>query len=60
MDGNYSASTIYFNDDFIFTESVGTIKVPTSTGNIKVSAKGKNLKEFLSSVFAKEESPTVI
>ena len=56
MSGNYNAENIYFNEDFIFTEDVGTIKIPKE-GNITVSAAGKNLKEFLSTVFAKEENP---
>lgn len=59
MDGNYSAETIYFNNDFIFTKDLGAIEVPEDTGNITVEAKGKNLKEFLSSVFAKEENPKI-
>lgn len=59
MDGNYNAENIYFDEDFIFTEDVGTIKIPEE-GNITVAAAGKNLKEFLSTVFAKEENPIII
>lgn len=58
MDGNYNAENIYFDEDFIFTEDVGTIKIPKE-GNVTVSAAGKNLKEFLSTVFAKEENPII-
>jgi hypothetical protein len=58
MSGNYNAENIYFDEDFIFTEDVGTIKIPEE-GNITVAAAGKNLKEFLSTVFAKEENPIV-
>lgn len=59
MDGNYNAENIYFDEDFIFTENIGTIKIPSS-GNIKVDAVGKNLKEFLGDIFAKEIKPTVV
>lgn len=58
MDGNYNAENIYFDKDFIFTEDIGTIKIPEE-GNITVAAAGKNLKEFLSTVFAKEENPII-
>ena len=58
MDGNYNAENIYFNNDFVFTENIGTITIPES-GNIVVSANGKNLKEFLSTIFAAEKDPEV-
>jgi hypothetical protein len=43
MDGNYNADNVYFDDDFIFTESVGTVVIPES-GSTKVAAAGKNIK----------------
>jgi hypothetical protein len=58
MDGNYNAENIYFDEDFIFTEDIGTITIPEA-GNITVAAAGKNLKEFLSTVFTKEENPII-
>lgn len=58
MDGNYNAENIYFDEDFIFTKSIGTVNVP-STGSISVEAAGKNLKDFLSSLFSEEELPIV-
>jgi hypothetical protein len=58
MDGNYNAENIYFDEDFIFTEGVGTVEIPEE-GNITVAAAGKNLKEFLSTIFAKEENPII-
>lgn len=57
MDGNYRADNIYFDEDFIFTKAIGTIEIPAS-GNITVSAAGKNLQEFFASIFAEEEYPT--
>lgn len=57
MDGNYNASNVYFDEDFIFTKSVGTVTIPSS-GNIKVEAAGKNLKEFFAGIFAEEADPT--
>lgn len=57
MDGNYNANNIYFDEDFTFTKSVGTVTV--SSGNKKVDAKGKNLKQFLSGLFAAEEQSAI-
>lgn len=57
LDGNYNASNVYFDSDFTFTKDVGTVVIPTS-GSKTVEATGKNLKEFLSGLFAAEEYPT--
>ena len=59
LNGNYSAESIYFNNDFIFTENIGTVQIPENQGNVTVKAKGKNLKEFLSTLFAEEKNPVV-
>lgn len=56
-DGNYSASNVYFDEDFTFTKPVGTVTIPSS-GNKVVDAKGKNIKEFFSKIFAEEVFPT--
>lgn len=58
MDGNYSAENVYFNSDFTFTKPVGVVTIPSSGSQI-VAAEGKNIKEFLASIFAKEEQPTI-
>ena len=59
MDGNYNAENVYFNSDFTFTKSVGVITVSSSEGSKTVEAKGKNIEQFLASIFAKEEQPSV-
>ena len=59
MDGNYDAENVYFKNDFIFTESVGTVSVPLETGNTTVAAAGLNVKQFLAKIFAEEKDPTV-
>lgn len=59
LDGNYNANNIYFDKDFIFTEDIGTVSIPEGQGNIVVDAKGKNLKEFLSTLFAEEKNPEI-
>ena len=59
MDGNYNANNVYFDEDFVFTKSVGTVAIPSS-GNIKVDAAGKNLKEFFAALFAAEEKTNLI
>ena len=58
MDGNYNAENVYFDEDFIFTEALGTVIIPES-GNVIVPAAGKNLKEFFANLFAAEQNPTV-
>lgn len=57
MDGNYNAENVYFDEDFIFTKAIGTVTIPSS-GSRKVSAEGKNIREFLASLFAQEVEPT--
>lgn len=58
MDGNYNAENVYFDEDFIFTEDIGSVIIPEN-GSIKVPAAGKNIKEFLVSIFAQETNPLV-
>lgn len=57
MDGNYRADNVYFDEDFIFTKEIGTVKIDAS-GNTTVPAAGKNLQEFFAGLFAEEEYPT--
>ena len=57
MDGNYRADNVYFDEDFVFTKAIGTVSIPDS-GNVTVSAAGKNLQEFFAGLFAEEEYPT--
>ena len=57
MDGNYRADNVYFDEDFVFTKAIGTVSIP-DTGNVTVSAAGKNLQEFFAGLFAEEEYPT--
>lgn len=58
LDGNYDAANVYFNDDFVFTEAVGTVTIG-DTGSETVSAKGKNVQEFLAGLFAAARDPEV-
>lgn len=59
MDGNYNASTVYFDKDFVFTEKIGTVDIPTS-GSTTVSAAGKNVQDFFAGLFAKEKQPSKV
>lgn len=59
MDGNYNAKNVYFDTDFIFTENIGTVEIPDS-GSIEVAAAGKNIEEFMTSLFMKEKTPITI
>lgn len=58
LQGNYSADNIYFRSNFVFTENVGTVKVPAN-GNIEVEAKGKSVTEFLSNIFGQQKNPII-
>lgn len=58
MDGNYSAKNVFFDEDFTFTKNIGTVTIPSS-GSTTMEAKGKNLSEFFSALFAEENlNPT--
>lgn len=58
MDGNYSAENVYFKNDFVFTENVGTVKIPES-GNIEVEAAGLNVAEFFNKLFSEVKDPVI-
>ena len=57
MDGNYSAENVYFDEDFTFTTTMGTVTKLTN-GSATKAAAGKNIKEFLASLFAAESNPS--
>lgn len=58
MDGNYSADNVYFKSDFIFTENVGTVKIP-ETGNVIVPAAGMNVTNFFNKLFSETRDPEI-
>lgn len=55
MDGNYDATNVYFDDDLTYTVAIGTLAKPS--GSAKLDAKGKSVKQVLSSILAKEANP---
>lgn len=57
MDGNYNAENVYFADDLTYTAAIGVMTVPAS-GSGTISAAGKNVKDVLASILAKEKNPT--
>ena len=56
MDGNYNAENVYFDSDLTYTAPIGVMTVPSS-GAGTISAAGKNVKEVLASILAKEKNP---
>lgn len=58
MDGNYSAENVYLKSDFVFTENVGTVKIPES-GNVEVKAAGLNIAEFFNKLFSEVKDPEI-
>ena len=57
MDGNYSADNVYFDKDLTYTANIGVLTVPSS-GSGTISASGKNVKDVLASILAKEKNPS--
>lgn len=58
MDGNYDASNVYFDKDFVATAPIGVVDIPAS-GSTTISAAGKSVKDVLAGIFAKEKEPAV-
>ena len=57
MDGNYNAENVYFANDLTYTAAIGVLTVPSS-GSGTIAASGKNVKDVLASILAKEKNPT--
>ena len=57
MDGNYSAENVYFDADLTYTANIGVLTVP-STGSGTIQASGKNVKDVLAGILAKETNPS--
>lgn len=56
MDGNYSAENVYFKEDLTYTTAIGVLTAPTKAeGSKQLAATGKNVKQVLSAIMAKEE-----
>ena len=56
-DGNYSADNVYFDEDLTYTANIGVLTVP-STGSGTIQASGKNVKDVLAGILAKEKNPS--
>ena len=57
MDGNYDASNVYFDKDFVATAPIGVVTIPAS-GSATISAAGKSVKDVLAAILAEEKQPT--
>lgn len=58
MDGNYNAENVYFDSDIIVTTKVGTIDTLVN-GKATLQAKGKNVKEVLTTLLAQQKVPKI-
>lgn len=61
MDGNYNAENVYFAEDLTVTNAIGTITqtmITSGNGSTVLSAKGKSIKQVLSTLLAEPKSPT--
>lgn len=59
MDGNYNAENVYFTDNLTYTAPIGVLTVPSS-GSGTIASSGKNVKDVLASILAKEKNPDTI
>lgn len=57
MDGNYNAENVYFDQDLTFTKEIGYVTLTNGKGTL--ASAGRNMKQVLELMFAKEENPTV-
>lgn len=57
MDGNYNAENVYFADNLTYTAPIGVLTVPSS-GSGTIASSGKNVKDVLASILAKEKNPS--
>lgn len=58
LDGNYDAENVYFGKDLIITSNVGVQEID-DTGSKTLPTTGKNVKQVLDLLFAKEKDPSV-
>ena len=58
LDGNYDAENVYFGKDLIITANVG-VQTIDATGSKTLATTGKNVKQVLDLLFAKEKDPSV-
>lgn len=58
MDGNYNAENVYFADNLTYTAPIGVLTVPSS-GSGTIASSGKNVKDVLASILAKEKNPSI-
>lgn len=60
MDGNYSASNIYFSEDLLLTQQFGKYTVPTSGSyTINTATDKMSLQDLFLNAFSEEKQPTV-
>ena len=58
LDGNYNAENVYFDKDLTITANVG-VQTIDATGSKTLATTGKNVKQVLDLLFAKEKDPSV-
>lgn len=58
IDGNYNAENVYFADNLTYTAPIGVLTVPSS-GSGTIASSGKNVKDVLASILAKEKNPSI-
>lgn len=56
MDGNYSADSVYFDDDMLVTTPVGYVTL--TNGQAYIPSKGKNLTQVFEAMYVKEANPS--
>lgn len=59
FEGNYNAKNVYFNKDFILTDSIGAIEVPEGK-TVNLNLTGKNMEQFIQLLVNKDKKPNII
>lgn len=58
MDGNYNASNVIFDKDFVATYQFGKYK-PDASGSVTIPASGKSILSMFMNSYAEEQDPTI-
>jgi hypothetical protein len=62
LDGNYSATNVYFDEDLVITDPIGVVsqeEINEGKGFVKIAAEGVSVQTFFSSLMAKIKDPVI-
>lgn len=59
MDGNYSATNVYFDRDLTYTANIGALKLPAGKNSDVYAASGKSIDAVIRRIMAETIAPTI-